>query len=121
MLNVRGMPQRMEEQSEVQTCSVSDTRCITAAAAAVGTPATCTSRYVPAGTLCGSPACPAASASALALQRMAYSRCQQHAQSGPSEAATALGLVSDMPCRRMGLSINAADLEDEFLLHHSNH
>ena len=58
----------MEVQSEVQTCSVSDTRCTTAAAAAVGTLATCTSRYVPAGTLWGSPAFPAASASALALR-----------------------------------------------------
>ena len=52
----------------MQTCSVADTRCTTATAAAVGTPATCTSRNVPAGTLWGSPAFPAASASALALR-----------------------------------------------------
>ena len=68
LLNVRGLLQRIKVQSQVQTCSVSDTRCTTAAAAAVGTPATCTSRYVPAGTPWGSPALPAASASALALR-----------------------------------------------------
>ena len=56
----------------MQTCSVSDTRCTTAAAAAVGTSATCTSRYVPAGTLWGSPAFPAASASALALREVEH-------------------------------------------------